>query len=381
MLRKLFFSLMTVALLAPALPASAADDGKIITFATFDVGTSNYVELSVVGEAIAKKFGPKFRLIPQGNTVARVIALSSGRTMFWQTCSGHYSSFEGLDDFGTERFGPQPIQMLWVSNRKASYSPAATAKSGIKTMAEVKGKRVAWVVGAPSINMQMEAYLAFAGLTWDDVKKVEFPGYPANTRGQIAGTVDVVMNASAAPVTHELAASPQGMVWLPVPASDTEGWKRAQAICSFIAPQTITEGAGVKKGESIEVGSYPCPIILALKTQDENLVYNLTKMIAETGPDYLKTMSQGDDWQLDKMLKSRFVVPFHKGSVKYFKEIGKWTDAHEARQQELLKRQQVLADAFADTKKRMGGKKAEEFAAAWEKDRLAALQKAGLSLY
>lgn len=375
--------LLAVLLLGAASPAAnaAGVEGQMFTIATFDIGVSNYVELSVVGEAINKKFGAKFRLIPLGNTVARVTALRAGRTMFWQTCSGHYSSFEGLDDFATENWGPQPIQMLWVSNRIANYSFAATKKSGITNMKDLKGKRVAYIVGIPSINMQAEAYLAFAGLTWNDVKKVEFPGYPASMRGMIADSVDAAMVANSSPIAFEIAASPQGMTWLPLPHADKEGWARAQAICSFVAPITIAEGAGVAKGQKIEVGSYPCPIMLALDSQDEKIVATMTKMIAEAGPDFKDAMAAGPYWQIDEMLKSRFVVPFHKGAVSYFKEKGKWTAEHEKQQEYLLKRQKVLLDAFAAVKKANPDKKGEAFAAIWLPARLDALKKAGLPLY
>ena len=36
--------------------------------------------------------------------------------------------------------------------------------------ADLKGMRVAWVKGAPALNVNNEAYLAYGGLTWDDVK-------------------------------------------------------------------------------------------------------------------------------------------------------------------------------------------------------------------
>ena len=36
----------------------------------------------------------------------------------------------------------------------------------------LKGMRVAWVKGSPALNVNNQAYLAFGGLTWDDVEKV-----------------------------------------------------------------------------------------------------------------------------------------------------------------------------------------------------------------
>src|SRR3546814_1771904 len=57
------------------------------------------------------------------------------------------------------------------------------ADVGVKEFKDLKGKRVAWVKGAPALNHNVTAFLAFAGLTWDDVEKVEFAGYGASWAG------------------------------------------------------------------------------------------------------------------------------------------------------------------------------------------------------
>ena len=60
-------------------------------------------------------------------------------------------------------------------------SAVATAKdANIRSLKDLKGKRVAFVKGAASLENSMRGMLAFAGLTWDDVIKVEVPGYAAS---------------------------------------------------------------------------------------------------------------------------------------------------------------------------------------------------------
>ena len=269
--KRVLTGLSLVAVAATAAPALAADAGakpKMISVATFGVGASGYAELSAVNEAIFKKFGVKIRNVPIGNSVARAIATKSGTTQLWQSCSAYYPAAEGIDDFATREWGPQPLRVFYMSNRAANYSPAATKQSGIKTMAEVKGKRVAWIIGNPAINMQTEAYLAFANLTTKDVKLVEFPGYTASLRGMINGQVDVALAASSSTGSYEIDSSPVGLQWIPIPHGDKEGWKRIQARATFVAPVTVTTGAGIAKGSSIEAGSYPCPVLVAYDKQD-----------------------------------------------------------------------------------------------------------------
>lgn len=366
-----------------ALAADPAGKPKMVTLSTFDVGSSGYAEMSAVNDAVFKKFDVKVRNVPIGNSVAQLTATRSGTTQLWQSCSAHYPAFEGIQDYGTTQWGPQPLRIVYMSNRVANFSPAATKSSGVTKLADIKGKRVAWIIGDAAINMQVEAYLAFAGLTTKDVQLVEFPGYTASLRGMISGQVDVALAASSSTGTYEVEASPAGLVWLPVPGNDTEGWKRLQDTAPFVAPVDVTTGAGIAKGTSLEGGTYPCPVIMAYAKQNTDLVYWYTKMVVESWDSYKDTIASGAYWQLDRALKGRQVEPWHEGAVRYFKEIGKWTPELEARQQYLLKREAVLTASWEAAKKSFAatGKDVKDFPAYWTEQRAGALKTAGLPLF
>lgn len=370
---------ISIGLSTGAAYAEAPPKPKLITVATFDIGASTYAEVAAISNAIIKKFGVKIRVVPIGNSVARAIATRAGSTQIWGSCSSYYAAEEGLFDFATLEWGPQPIQMLYMCNRRACFSPATSKKSGIKSMADVKGKRVGWIVGNPAVNMQYEAYLAFAGLTLDDVKLVKFPGYTASLRGMIAGKVDMILASSTSTATYEIEASPRGLYWIPVPHDDAEGWKRLQAKAGFVAPLKNAVGAGIPKDNPPNQGTYPCPVVVAWGQQSESVTYWYTKMIAESWDEYKDAFPNGPMWHINEALKAKASVPFHKGSVRYFKDKGLWTNAWEKRQQELLKRQSVLAKAFAAARDEFLGKgeKAKKFPAFWHKSRIEALKAAG----
>lgn len=368
---------------SPTFAAEPAGKPKMVTISTFDVGSSGYAEMSAVNDAVFKTFDVKVRNVPIGNSVAQLTATRSGTTQLWQSCSAHYPAFEGIQDYGTAQWGPQSLRIVYMSNRVANFSPAATKSSGVTKLADIKGKRLAWIIGDAAINMQTEAYLAFAGLTLKDVRLVEFPGYTASLRGMISGQVDVALAASSSTGTYEVEASPVGLVWLPVPHADAEGWARIQDTAPFVAPVDVTSGAGIAKGETLEGGTYPCPVIMAYAKQSADLVYWYTKMVVESWESYRDTTASGAYWQIDRALKGRQVEPWHEGAVRYFKEIGKWTPELEARQQYLLKRDAVLAAGWeaAKTSFAATGKDAKEFPAYWSEQRTAALKAAGLPLF
>ena len=77
---------------------------------------------------------------------------------------------------------------------------------------------------------------------------------------------------------------------------------------------------------------------------------------------------------LDKQNLS-WVLPYHEGTVKAFKEAGVWKAEHDKYNRELLRRQEVLDAAW---KGHLKGK--ADDTAAWMKARASALSKAGLDV-
>lgn len=365
-----------VAVVMAASGTAQAGRPDVISVVGNKPGSATHAELTAIADAVSKKFGTKIRAIPIGNGVGRAIALRNGKTEIWMSCSAYYTAFEGIGDFSAEKWGPQDLRVLMLANRKNNFSFATSKDSPINSIADIKGKRVSWIVGNSGINMQTEAYLAYAGLTLDDVELVKFPGYVPSLRGLIAGQADVVMAANSSSATREIAASPGGLKWINIPHANKAGWETIQRLAPFVAPIVITGGPGLDKNQSVEVGGYPCATFVTYAKTSTETVYWMTKMVVESWDLYKNTIKSAPYWQVDEALKSRFAVPYHDGSVKYFKEIGKWTGAMDAHQRTLLKRIKVLQDAFAKAKSGYSGN-AKDFGAYWTKQKTAALQAAG----
>ena len=97
-----------------------------------------------------------------------------------------------------------------------------------------------------------------------------------------------------------------------------------------------------------------------------------------TGYDAYKDAAPGAGGLAADRQTKNWVVPVHPGAVKALKEAGQWTDAQEAHNNELLKRQDVLAAAWADYGKASPPSDDKAFLDGWMKARAAALTKADM---
>lgn len=348
-----------------------------LAWSAYDVGSGGYNQAVAIGNALKQKYGINLRVLPGKNDVSRTLPIREGQVQFSANgVGGSYMAQEGIYEFGAKNWGPQPVRALLLNNSDQILSVIAAKDAGIKTIADMKGKRVAWVIGAPSLNQNITAILAFANLTWDDVKKVEFGGFGAALDGLINNQADVAFTSSISGKAYQLAKSPRGANYPIIAHSDKEGWKRLQNLAPFFFPFNGTEGADLSPAKPAESASYPYPVLMTYAKQDAKLVKSMTEAMLATFDEYKSAAPGNIGWALDRQ-KFGWVIPYHPGAIAVFKEKGVWTAEHELNNNMLIKRQQILADTWAQVQAR---KHADDktFAQDWMASRAAALTKAGM---
>ena len=370
--------------LAIAMPdgASAQSDIKLpgtLTWTAYDVGSGGYNQCVAIGNALKNKLGVDLRVLPGKNDVSRNIPLRDGRVPFSANgVGGSYLAQEGVYEFGARDWGPQAVRSLILNNSDALLTIATAKDANIHTAADFKGKRVAWVIGAPSLNQNITALLAFANLTWNDVKKVEFGGYGQSMDGIINNQVDAAFTSTIAGPAYKIAASPRGIRYPTFAHSDKEGWARVNKIAPFFVPAFGTEGAELGPDKKAEGATYPYPVLMTMAATDADLTYNMTKAMVVLFPEYKDGAPGNLGWDLKRQVFA-WAIPMHEGAIRYYKERGVWTAEHQKHNDALLKRQETLAAAW---KSYVGSAPSDEkeFEKGWAKARAAALTKAGMDV-
>ncbi len=379
--RRSVVALAAGAACALAVPAFAQEIKlpSTLTVTAYDTGSSGFNIAIAVGKAFKDKHGTDVRVLPAGNDVARLAPLKGGRAQASMMGVGVYFAQEGVLEFGVKEWGPQPLRLILASTDCNAVSVGVAKDTGVKEVKDLRGKRVGMVVGSPALNQNALAVLAFAGLTKNDVKLVEFSSYGAMWKGILNNEVDAGIASTISGQAKEVEASPRGLMYPPAPASDKAGWARINKISPYYAPHKTTCGPGISPQNPVELPNYPYPIFMVYASQPESLVYSLAKSMIVNYDLYKDGAPGAAGLELKRQILS-WALPYHEGAVKAFKESGVWNAEHEAHNQGLIKRQDTLAAAWNAFLKTNPPDDKAAFGKGWMAARAAALKAANLDV-
>lgn len=194
---------------------------------------------------------------------------------------------------------------------------AASVESGIKSIADMKGKRVSVGDAGSGVEFNAKQILEGYGLTFDDIKKSNL-SFKESSDGIQNGTLDACFVTAGVPnaALQELAVS-NGLVLIPV---DGEA---ADKICNKYGFYTkVAIPAGTYKGSDTDTAALAIKATLAVSAAlDETTVYNLTKALFENQAELAQAHAKGNDLSVEKAVTG-ISVPFHAGAAKYFAEVG-----------------------------------------------------------
>lgn len=191
----------------------------------------------------------------------------------------------------------------------------ASKESGIKTLADLKGKRLS--VGAPKSGTELNAraILAAAGLAYKDLGKVEYLPFAESVELMKNRQLDATLQSAGLGVAsiRDLSTS-VAIVMVEVPPSivDKAGLPFVQGA---IPPNTYT-------GQTSPVST--AAVMNYLVTHEgvsEKLVYEMTKSIFENLPSLAAAHAAGRAIRLENAV-SGMAIPLHPGAAKYFTEKG-----------------------------------------------------------
>ena len=284
-----------------------------------------------------KVAGIKTRVIPAGNDVGRMLPLRAGEVDLCIVTGGTgWIVSHGVFDFAAPAWGPQPIRIAWRGSNLmvGSYT---RADSGIKTMADVRGKRVAQVIGSPTINKLVQAFLAFADISLADCKISKFPSHGEAGKALTEGFIDMYLFGTTGSRPLETAGSVHGIHWFNLDPKDDAGWERIWNHAPWVGKVLATRYAGKEKGiKPFYTTGYPYNF-WAWKTTPADLVYAYAKAVWDSYEQYKDKHPELPFWNREMAADTGAChYPFHEGVITLLREKGVWTADHDKFQKRQL---------------------------------------------
>jgi TRAP transporter TAXI family solute receptor len=191
----------------------------------------------------------------------------------------------------------------------------ATADSGIKTLADLKGKSLS--VGAPKSGTELNsrAILAAAGLSYKDLGKIEYLPFAESVdlmkNRQLGATLQSA-GLGVASLKDLSTSSPIVVVSVPKETVDKIG----PPFVSVVIPANTYSGQD-KDVPTAAVVNY---LVTSSKVSDE-MAYEMTKLVYESLPELTNSHAAGKEIKLETAATGS-PVPLHPGAIKYYKEKG-----------------------------------------------------------
>ncbi len=372
----LFIGVLTLGatLFFPILVTSEVKLPGTVSWTAYNVGSTGYSQAVAIGKTLQDAYGTTLRVVPAKNDVSRVVPVIKGQIDFSAAGSGVFYAVEGVLGWAKPELGPQPLQLVMSASGKNCLGLGTAEDAHIHVAADLKGKRLPWVIGSPSLQTNVTAFLAFGGLDWDDVTKVEVASFKAAWKAILNDQADAMTSFTTSGGPKEVAASPRGLVWLATPHDEDENWKKMQIVAPHFAKRLATKGTNISDSNPLECGGFPYPILVTAPDRDQSLVMNMAKSVSAQFQNFVKAEPSAGGWA-DENQNFRWVLPYHSGAVDFWKEKGLWTSQDEAHNQELLKRQTIIRAAWEN----MENKSGDDFKNRWMAIRHKALTNAGMN--
>lgn len=209
------------------------------------------------------------------------------------------------------------VQAMFTGLSMGIFHVVTLEKTGIKSMSDLKGKRVAMgPAGGGAINMAKDVWNEF-GFSVDDVKAT-YISYSDGISALKDGNCDAVIVQSAAPASaiQELTATNKDVVIINI--EDEIRMKIVEKYPYYTELQLSKDVYGLKEDVNVV---YLSNMVVCSADLPEELVYDLTKAFFANIEKIQQSNPAAKSLTLEKAAEN-LPISLHPGAEKYFKEVG-----------------------------------------------------------
>jgi uncharacterized protein len=321
--KKRFFIFTLVVLMSLALAACSGGDKtssskgldtNIVTIATGGASGPYNIIASTLADIYTEQYDVNSRTQTTGASVENLNLLSDNKVemafvmsdALTQALNGEAAFTEPIENVSQiATLYPNVVQIV------------ATKSSGIQTIEDLRGKRVAVGDQGSGVELNARALLNGHGITYDDMK-VDYLGYAEAADGLTAGTIDAAFLTSGLPNASVLELSQTHDIVL-VSVDPEKVATIAEEHPYFISVEIPKDMYGNE--EAIPTAAVPNALVVRSDMSDDD-VYELTKTFFENLEKLENAHQAASDISLENA-QENLIAPLHPGAKRFYDEQSK----------------------------------------------------------
>ncbi|MFC6763117.1 TAXI family TRAP transporter solute-binding subunit [Sulfitobacter porphyrae] len=317
-----------LSLLASIAAAPANAELRSITIGTNPAGSTFFL----IGGGFAKMFqeelGIRSTAQPQVGSSVYLPYINNGEMTLGLSSSMDAGLAYTGEGFPASNPNLRTLGRIWI----LPYAYIAARDSGITRMEDLAGKRV---MGNMPTNVALtlvnKAMLESAYLTTDDVVFANSGGLLDGINAVVEGRADAAPVAVTMPDLIEANSAAKGGIVV-----ITNGAKASEGFYEQLVPGTrlgVTKPVPARPfvTEETSIVNYDTLLVTSTSLSDED-AYTLTRTLHENWEQLKKDYPPLRGVALNDLALAESTIPYHPGAVRYYQEIGLWTDQHDANQ-------------------------------------------------
>lgn len=297
----------------------SAQDHKPVTIKFPTAGASG--ALYAVGAAITNMWDSKISFVKASSQASNggidnLNQIADGESQVSIAISSNcYQSFNGTDSFkGAANKKLRVIAGLYFNPNQV----VVTKKSGIKTLADVKGKHFAVAAAGSSVEGECNNHFTTVGMKYPKDIKAEYIAFGDAADMLQNGTIDGAWIMSGTPAAAVSQACSAGCTLVNI---DDSVIAALQKKFPWYAKYTIP--AGTYPGQTADVQTSAIKMVMFCNTTlDDETVYQLTKTLWENIDALGQAQKNLKGLTPQNAVKDIAGLELHNGAKRYYKEIG-----------------------------------------------------------
>ena len=290
---------------------------KIILTTGGEAGTY-YGYCTAMSGVLTDNTGIEFKVLTSGGSKANIqrIQVEDANMAIVQNDVMYYA-YTGTDLFTGEQ--TQDFSAMAVLYPELCQI-IATKESGIKTVADLKGKRVSVGDAGSGVEFNAKQILEAYGIDMDkDIEKQNL-GFDASADALKDGKIDAFFCVAGIPTTAITTLALNNEI--EVVEVEDDKFEELASKYGFYTKQIVPAGTYTGVDEDKQTVAVMATYIVDNDLSEET-VYNMTKAMFENKDAIIAVHKKGEELDVNKAIEGiPAEVPLHPGAAKYYKEVG-----------------------------------------------------------